>query len=371
MEELTILSNEEIEDLFTDTNDTQESSPDNKKEETQENKEETTEVNVDDLFTEPESVSSEDNKEEKESTTPKKEGTSPNNFYSSIATALRDSTFPDLDITDVNDADKFAESFEKLLQSRLDERQKRIDEALNNGVEPSEIQKYESTLSYLSNIKAEDLSREDQNSENLRKQLIYRDMLNRGYSQEEAQEEIKEIFDNGNDIKRAERALKSNISYFQGKYKDLIEDARAESAKEEQSRKAQAEALKKDMLSNDKAFGDLEVIQSNRQKAYDAITKPVYKDPDTGEYYTAVQKYEMEHRQEFLKNLGLLFVLTDNFTNLDNLIKGKVNKESKRAIRELENTLNNTHRTSDGNLNYVSGVSEDPESIFKGYTLDI
>jgi len=139
MEELTILSNEEIEDLFTDTNDTQESSPDNKKEETQENKEETTEVNVDDLFTEPESVSSEDNKEEKESTTPKKEGTSPNNFYSSIATALRDSTFPDLDITDVNDADKFAESFEKLLQSRLDERQKRIDEALNNGVEPSEI----------------------------------------------------------------------------------------------------------------------------------------------------------------------------------------------------------------------------------------
>jgi len=42
------------------------------------------------------------------------------------------------------------------------------------------------------------------------------------------------------------------------------------------------------MLSNDKAFGDLEVIQSNRQKAYDAITKPVYKDPDTGEYYTAV-----------------------------------------------------------------------------------
>jgi len=64
-------------------------------------------------------------------------------------------------------------------------------------------------------------------------------------------------------------------------------------------------------------------------------------------------------------------VLTDNFTNLDNLIKGKVNKESKRAIRELENTLNNTHRTSDGNLNYVSGVSEDPESIFKGYTLDI
>ena len=71
-------------------------------------------------------------------------------------------------------------------------------------------------------------------------------------------------------------------------------------------------------------------------------------------------------------HLGQIFQLApQKATNLNNLIKGKVNKESRKAIKELENTLNNTHRTSDGNLNFMSGVSEDPESVFKGYTLDI
>ena len=75
---------------------------------------------------------------------------------------------------------------------------------------------------------------------------------------------------------------------------------------------------------------------------------------------------------EFLKNVGLLFTLTDGFKNLDGLVKGKVRKEVKKGLRELEQTLNNTSRTPDGNLKFVSGVDEDPESfIGKGYTIDI
>jgi len=115
----------------------------------------------------------------------------------------------------------------------------------------------------------------------------------------------------------------------------------------------------------------LAVNKITRQKAYDTIMKPLYKDSETGEMLTAIQKYEKENKSEFMKNLGLLFTLTDGFTNLNKLVSDKVKKESKKAIRELENTLNNTSRTSDGNLKFVSGVGEDPESIFKGYTLDI
>ena len=80
----------------------------------------------------------------------------------------------------------------------------------------------------------------------------------------------------------------------------------------------------------------------------------------------------MENGTDFLKNVGLLFTLTDGFKNLDGLVKGKVRKEVKKGLRELENTLNNTARTSDGNLKYVSGVEEDPESfIGKGWKLDV
>jgi hypothetical protein len=116
-------------------------------------------------------------------------------------------------------------------------------------------------------------------------------------------------------------------------------------------------------------FGDLEVDEATRRKIYDNIAKPIYKDPESGEVLTAIQKYEMENRTEFLKNLGLVYTLTNGFKSLDGLVKNKVKKEVKKGFRELENTLNNTARTSDGNLNYASGV--DSESfIGKGWTID-
>ena len=112
--------------------------------------------------------------------------------------------------------------------------------------------------------------------------------------------------------------------------------------------------------------------KATRQRIYDNIAKPVYKDPETGEYLTAIQKYESENRVDFLKNLGLIYTLTNGFKNLDGLVKGKVKKEVKKGLRELEATLNNTARTSDGNIKFVSGVNEDPESfIGKGWKLDI
>ena len=71
----------------------------------------------------------------------------------------------------------------------------------------------------------------------------------------------------------------------------------------------------------------------------------------------------MDNKIEFIKNVGLLFTLTDGFKNLDKLVQGKVKTEVKKGLRELEHTLNNTSRSSDGNLRFVSGVSDDPESF--------
>ena len=80
----------------------------------------------------------------------------------------------------------------------------------------------------------------------------------------------------------------------------------------------------------------------------------------------------MENKTDFIKNLGLIFTLTDGFKNLDGLVKGKVKKEVKKGIRELENVLNNTARTSDGNLKFVGNGDDDPESfIGQGWTLDV
>lgn len=381
MEELSldnILTGSEIENLFVDE-ETQESAPEDadkekedKPEEGKEKKEkETTEVNVDSLFTEPESVGSED-VEEKEDTSPDKGSTSPK-FYSSIAKAFaEEGIFPDLDedtISKVETPEDLRKLVDEQIKASLDEKQKRIDEALNAGVEPDTIRQYEGALNYLDSLTDDTITAETDEGEKLRKQLIYQDFINRGYSKERASREVQKSLNGGTDVDDAKEALKSNKEYFKSKYDEVVEDAKKEEEAEVAKRKELATQLKNSILTDKKVFGEIEVDKATRQRIYDNIAKPVYKDPDTGEMLTAIQRYEIEHRTEFLKNLGLIFTLTDGFKTLDGLVKGKVRKEVKKGFRELENTLNNTARTSDGNLNYASGV--DSESfIGKGWTID-
>lgn len=381
MEELdlsNILSPEEMDNLFDEEGSKTQETPPESTEDDKKNKE-TTEVQVDaeDLF-ESESVGSgKEDKQGKEDTSPDGTGTSPKtNFYSSIASALKEEgIFQNLDdskASEIKDAESFAQAFRDEVTAQLDERQKRIDEALNAGIEPSEVQKYERTLNYLDSIKDENISDESEQGEQLRRQLIYNDFINRGYSKERAQREVKKSFDAGTDIEDAKESLKSNKEFFKSSYDSIVEEAKKEEEKEIEERKKDAETLKKNILEEEKVFGELQIDKATRQKVFDNVSKPVYKDPETGELFTALQKYEMDNRLDFLKNVGLIYTLTDGFKNLDGLIKGKVKKEVRKGLRELETTINNTARTSDGNLKFATGVDEDPESyVGKGWHLDV
>ena len=367
-----ILSPDEVESLFTSdgSEETQVTPPEQQEEE---NKEKPTtevpEVNPDELFTEePESVGSEKvDTQGKEDTTSKEEtGTSPKtNFYSSIASALKEegilSALDEETLSKIQTPEDFAEAMENELKAKLDERQKRIDEALQVGVEPDEVRKYEGTINYLNTITEDAISDESANGEKLRKQLIFQDFLNRGFSKERAQRETQKSFNSGSDVEDAKEALASNKEYFQQEYEDLIAEARAEE---------EAEELKKSILDEKEIFKGLELDKTTREKVYNSISKPVYKDPETGQYLTAIQKYERDNRQDFLKKIGLLFTMTDGFTNLDKLVKPTATKQVKKSLRELEHTINTTRRNTDGSLSFISGVSDDPESKVS-YELDV
>lgn len=374
-----ILDQGDIDNLFMDneTQETQESQPENKGNEDNietPEQEQTTEVNTDDLFVEPESVGSEENKE-KEGTETEKESTSPNNnFYSSIAkTFAVESIFPDLtddEIKNANSAEALVELINKQIDSRLDEKQQRVISALDAGIEPDDIRRYENTLSYLDSIEEDKLNAETPEGEELRKRLIYQDYINRKFSPERANREVQRSIDSGNDITDAKEALQSNKEFFNDQYNDLLQKAKEEEQKFEKERKQQAEQLKKSIIEDKNLFGDLELNKSVRQKIFDNISKPVYKDEDSGAYITALQKYQKENPNDFLKNVSTIFTLTDGFKNIDKLVAKKASKEIRKGFRELENTLSNTQRNSDGSLNFVGGTN-DEESMFKGYKLDI
>lgn len=376
-----ILSGEEmvdIEGLFNE--DSQEETKTEESVNTEEEKETTEEeiVDAENLFDTPEGVGSEDkDNQEKEDTNSEKDGsTSPKtNFYSSIASALKDEgIFPDLDdetLKSINEPEDFAEAVEKQIQARLDERQRRIDAALNADIEPEEIKKYENTLSYLDSIKEEDITAENDKGEMLRQKLIYQDFRNRGYSDARAQREVQKSLNAGTDVEDAKEALEENRKYFTESYQELIKEAQEEAKAEERRVKEQTEKLKKVMLEDKEVFEGIPLDKVTRQKAFDNIAKPVFKTED-GEYLTTIGKYERDNPVEFKKYLSVLFTLTDGFKNLDGLVKGKVKKEVKQSLRELEHKLSSSSRSSAGNPRYVGGIEEDNESyIGNGWTPDV
>lgn len=377
-----VFGGSEIDDLFSDIEDTNTppatSSEEVDEEVDNENEEETTEVNPDELFDEeePESVGSkEKNTEEKGKGDPSSDDgdTSSPNFYSSFATAFaEDGVFPNLDsemIEKVDSAESFSELIEAEVNARFEEGQRRILEALKNGVEPSDIKKFENTLNFLSSVTDASVTAESEAGEQLRRNLIYQDYLNKGYSQARAQKLTERTIEAGTDIEDAKEALQSNKEFFQEQYDNLLKEAEEEAMEQKKTQQKEAAALKDSLLKDKDILGDIDLTSDIRKKAYDNIAKPVYKDTESGEYLTPLQKYQMEHRSEFLKYVGLLFTVTDGFKDFSSFAKGKVKKEMRKSLRELEQTLNSTSRTKSGSLKLVTGVHEDPESVFKGIKL--
>ena len=384
-----IMNEKEIETLFTSPEEinTQEeetqreedvTSPNNSTKEEKENKT-TEDVNPETLFEEkqPESVGSGKNKEGKEDTVPDEEpgSTSPNNFYSSIANALAvDGIFPNLDeetIKKAVDAESFSELIKAEINAGLDEVQQRISKALENGVEPTDIKKYESTLRYISSLTDDKIAAESEEGEQLRRNLIYQDFINKGMSAAKAQKLTERSINAGTDVEDAKEALMGNKEFFTSEYNRLLQEAQEDADAEKAERQKQAKQLETSLMKDKQLLGNIELSDSVRKKAYDALAKPIYKDPETGQYLTALQKYESEHRADFLKYTSLLFTLTDGFKDFESFTKGKVKKEMKKGLKDLEQTLSNTRRATDGSLRMVTSQKEDPESFFsKGMHLD-
>lgn len=387
-----ILGEQEIETLFTDPNDT-ETQEDNTQQEEEKiddsptddkgkKKEKTTEViNPETLFEDdiPESVGSGKNKEgKKEDTVPDdgQDGTSPDNFYSSIANALAvDGIFPNLDEETVKkavDAETFSNLIESEINARLDEKQQRISKALESGVEPTDIKKYEDTLTYINSITDAALAEESEKGEQTRSMLIYQDFLNKGMTPEKAKKLTDRAIEAGTDVEDAKEALMSNKEFFTGEYNRLLQEAQQKFEEDKADRAKQAQQLQASMLNDKQLMGDIEISKDIRKKAFDAISKPVYRDPDTGNYLTAMQKYQAENKADFMKYTGLIYTLTNGFKDFDAFVKGKVKKEMKKGLRDLEQTLNNTRRYNDGSLKMVTNQKEDPNSFISGgFQLDL
>lgn len=375
MEELdldNILSGDEISTLFEEP-----PKKEDKEEPKEEKKEETTDFDEDNPFgtSQKESVGSEDEDiQGKGDTDNNGVSSSPKNknFYSSITDALVvDGIFPDLDketIQNVKTPEDFQKIIEEQINARFDEKQKRINDALNNNVEPNIIQQYESTLDYLDKINDESLSAENEEGENLRRQLIYNDYLNRGFSKTRAEKMVNDAINNGTDVDDAKDALQGIKDFYNNKYKEILDSAKENEKKLAEERTKQSENLKKSIMEDKNLYGDIDVDKSTRTKIYDFITKPVYKDSN-GNYMTALQKYQSENTIEAMKNFAICYTLTNGFKDWSKLGSKQAKREVKKGLANLEKVINSTSRNNDGSLGFVS--FDESSYLGQGMQLDI
>ena len=375
MEELdldNILSGDEISTLFEEP-----PKKEDKEEPKEEKKKETTDFDEDNPFgtSQKESVGSEDEDiQGKGDTDNKNISSSPKikNFYSSITDALVvDGIFPDLDketIQNVKTPEDFQKIIEEQINARFNEKQKRINDALNNNVEPNIIQQYESTLDYLDKINDESLSAENEEGENLRRQIIYNDYLNRGFSKTRAEKMVNDAINNGTDIDDAKDALQGIKDFYNNKYKEILDSAKENEKKLAEERTKQSENLKKSIMEDKNLYGDVDVDKATRTKIYDFITKPVHKDSN-GNYMTALQKYQSENTIEAMKNFAICYTLTNGFKDWSKLGSKQAKREVKKGLANLEKVINSTSRNNDGSLGFVS--FDESSYLGQGMQLDI
>lgn len=359
-----LLSAEEAEKLFEEQSPQQE--PEQEKEPAEEQEQETKPTEENESSSE--KVGSEEEHEEN-AIKPKGDGSSPS-IYSSIATALKnDGIFPefsDEELSAANTPEAFAELVQKAVDSRFDEKQKRIDSALSNGVAPDTVKMYEQTISYLGSITEDAISDESEEGENLRKSLIYNDLINRGYTQERAAREVDKSFKSGSDLDDAKDALEALKTFYNNGYQKIQDEAKEKVEREKKARKQDEEKFRKMILEDDIVLGDTKLDKKTRQDVFDAVSKPVYKDKDTGALLTKIQKYQKENPLEFLKQIGMWFVLTDGGKNLNGLVRHQANVEKNKGIKELERKINSSAFDSDGSLKFMSGAQMDNDTLLDG-----
>lgn len=372
-----ILGESEVDALFsTDENeieDANQNPQEEKTEETKDKEQQTAEVNPLDLFEDtPESVGG--GSEEEDTAGNNDTGGSPQSIYSSIATYLKEGgIFSNLDDDNAFKGIESAEDLDSLIESEIDarmgERERRINDALNSGMPQQTVANYEGAIEYLKGITEEQLTEESEEGEALRRELIYHDLVNQGFSDERAKKKTDRIMESGTDIDEAKEALESNKEFYQNEYKKQVElgKKQIEDAKKENERRI--ESLKKDIMESKNLLGLIEADSKLKTKIVDNITKASYQDKETGRYFTPLQKYMNENGDEFMKNVGIIYTITNGFKDFDKLVTTKVNKEVKRSVKDIERKLSNMRRDGDGNLLFVN--NEDTQTKYNNITLDI
>ncbi len=321
-------------------------------------------------------------KEVSEDTDPKGQG-SPET-PSSIALALQDlkkvgvlRTLDDKTLASVKEASELKDLFQQEIenlrsedQKRLAENQKRLEEILSTGMNPSAVQFYERETKRLNDYDEKMLEEEGPNGDEARKAILTLQYRLKRYSDEDMKELIDKSFDSGKDRDDAKKALRFCRETYDNAYKNAVAEAKEAREKQLEDNRKRMEAMREEVMNGKGYLEDLKVGKSQREEIFDYIGKPTYelKDADGNVVrdskgdpvkVSGLTKFCREHTDEANRLFATILVLTNEGKDFSKLFKGPVSEAEKQINKRLEDAfVNGTSRKPNGSFAPTEGLSQ-------------
>jgi hypothetical protein len=295
----------------------------------------------------PESVDGEEdeNNEENESGV----DSSPN-LYSSISNVLfEQGIIPSLESSEnIKTSDDFVGALKKEIEIQAEQR---LEEYLQN-LDLNKIATSRRTQIELENIDEDYLK----DNIDVAKDIIFRDYLNQGLSEERATKLLRKTIDLGEDMV-IEDAIESaqSLREFEAR-NEQQERSRYSQQLEQQAREQEAinNSIKNTIYNSKEVIAGLPNTKALQDRVFRSMTEVVSKNPETGEMQNKFMQSRSLNPIEFDTKMYYLYELTNGFTDLSSISKTVTSK----AVKNLENVLRKTRFEDNGTPGYL----QDPES---------
>jgi len=272
------------------------------------------------------------------------------NLYSSISNVLfEQGIIPSLESSDnIKTAEDFVEVFKKEIDVQA---QQRLETYLDN------LDLEQIAVSKKAQLELEIID-EDYLKDNIEvaKDIILRDYLNQGLSEDRAKKLLRKTIDLGEDMV-IEDALEStqSLKEFEKrveaqervKYQQTLIDQAAEQEKINNS-------IKNTIYNSKEVIAGVANTKALQDRVFKSMTEVVAKDPNTGEMQNKFMQSRSANPIEFDTKMYYLYELTNGFTDLSAISKTVTSK----AVKNLESVLRKTKFEDNGTPAYL----QDPAS---------
>jgi len=267
------------------------------------------------------------------------------NLYSSIANVLfEQGIIPSLESSENI---KTTDDFVGVLKKEIDiQTERRLQDYLDN-LDVDQIAVSKKTIIDLDNID------EDYLKDNLEvaKDMIFRDYLNQGLSEDRARKMLRKTIDLGEDV-ILEDALESkeSLKEFENRQIETEQARYKENLKLQKEQQEQTDnAIKKYIFESPEIVKGIPNTKVLQEKVFKTMTEIVAKNPQTGEFENKMMKDRSANPIEFDTKMYYFYELTNGFTDLG---KFQTTVNSK-ATKTLEKVLRKTKFEDNGTPGYM------------------